>query len=877
MAGKTEDAKSMQGARWIRAALQVNPYAYKGASAPSANFKSEAAYNSAILDRCDALGVGLIAVTDHWAVDSAKGLLKAAQDRGIGALPGFEANSSEGIHLLVLFEVGTPLDKVNAAIGACGADPGSDNGTSGNSYADILRDMTARNALVVPAHANVPKAGLLTSRGGVPLQNAIKNEHLHAIGISPGAADAADQVAIFKRRKPFDRQHPLAEIHADDVCHPDHLDEVGATTWFKVSEPCLRSLKHAVRTPQTRVSLADPVGAPRVLLRSLAWTGGFLDDVTVNFSEDLTAFIGGRGTGKSTVVESLRYVMDLQPIGDQSKRDHSAVVEKVLTTGTLIELEVEAISPKPGRFTIQRTVPGRSVVLDSSDTVTQMQPQDIVGLVEIFGQHELAEVAQQPSSVAEMLRRFSGEDGDHELDEIRSRLGSNRSQLATVEGQQAKLEEELDDMPRLKDQLEHFKDAEWPKKLAEQERLNADAAIFDEGRRRLSFADGLIEELKESDPAAQLLQTYELLDESPRAELLKAVSKATSNVGTALEKGILALEKAVLSATADIDAAEKKWKKLTADLQAGHAEVVRQLKEEGYDPDKYLSARDQLKRLRLRAQERPRLAAKRKTLLDERKKQLGELVKAETAAKKRLAAAVRRANQATGKVVFVKPISAPGREPMKQLVEDHVQSSRKSLLALIDQDDFDPHGFVAIARKGKSELIDAYGFSGAQADAVHSAGEPFFRELEEVLLEQAVEVSLDVSEDRSGKYRALAELSKGQKATALLLLLLSVSSSPLVVDQPEDDLDNRFIFDGLVTKLRQLKGQRQVIVSTHNANVPVLGDAELIVTLEGDGQRGKPNKNATGSLDHEPVRKMAEHILEGGRDAFDARRHLYGF
>ena len=93
------------------------------------------------------------------------------------------------------------------------------------------------------------------------------------------------------------------------------------------------------------------------------------------------------------------------------------------------------------------------------------------------------------------------------------------------------------------------------------------------------------------------------------------------------------------------------------------------------------------------------------------------------------------------------------------------------------------------------------------------------------------------------------DLSKGQRATALLLLLLGASKAPLVIDQPEDDLDNRFVYDGIVQRLRELKGTRQIIASTDNVNVPVLGDAELIVAREGDGQHGWPVEDGVGSLD----------------------------
>ena len=152
------------------------------------------------------------------------------------------------------------------------------------------------------------------------------------------------------------------------------------------------------------------------------------------------------------------------------------------------------------------------------------------------------------------------------------------------------------------------------------------------------------------------------------------------------------------------------------------------------------------------------------------------------------------------------------------------------------------------------------------------------REVEEKSVGLAVEVQLNVaSKGAPVEWRRLEDLSKGQRATALLLLLLGASMSPLVIDQPEDDLDNRFVYDGVVQKLRSLKGTRQLIVSTHNANVPVLGDAELVVTLEADGQHGRTATDGVGSLDNPKVRKYAEDLLEGGRTAFDARKRLYDF
>jgi len=120
-------------------------------------------------------------------------------------------------------------------------------------------------------------------------------------------------------------------------------------------------------------------------------------------------------------------------------------------------------------------------------------------------------------------------------------------------------------------------------------------------------------------------------------------------------------------------------------------------------------------------------------------------------------------------------------------------------------------------------------------------------------------------------------LSTGQKATAILLLLFLDSDAPLVVDQPEDDLDNRFITEEVIPKMRNEKRKRQFVFSTHNANIPVLGDAELILGLSASGEESQILPEHRGAIDSKSVRDLVGKVLEGGKEAFETRRKKYGF
>jgi len=105
-------------------------------------------------------------------------------------------------------------------------------------------------------------------------------------------------------------------------------------------------------------------------------------------------------------------------------------------------------------------------------------------------------------------------------------------------------------------------------------------------------------------------------------------------------------------------------------------------------------------------------------------------------------------------------------------------------------------------------------------------------------------------------------------------MLTSESRAPLVIDQPEDNLDSEFIYKTLVPVIRSAKERRQVIVVTHNANIAVLGDAELIVALKATSDKGRVV--ARGSIDDPETCKTACIILEGSREAFERRAAVYG-
>lgn len=196
-----------------------------------------------------------------------------------------------------------------------------------------------------------------------------------------------------------------------------------------------------------------------------------------------------------------------------------------------------------------------------------------------------------------------------------------------------------------------------------------------------------------------------------------------------------------------------------------------------------------------------------------------------------------------------------------------VRSDQLDRLAQID-----PSQVIEALSGGVDDVI-ALGVTANTAAKFAALQPDARRKLELAEIQDRVTIEMDVSAAGTGEWRAAAEVSPGQRATALLALVLAGGNEPLIIDQPEDDLDNRYIYEEVVKVLAQVCERRQVIVATHNANIPILGDAELIVALDATADRSRVL--ATGGLEIPDVANSARMILEGGEEAFLARSRRY--
>ncbi len=243
------------------------------------------------------------------------------------------------------------------------------------------------------------------------------------------------------------------------------------------------------------------------------------------------------------------------------------------------------------------------------------------------------------------------------------------------------------------------------------------------------------------------------------------------------------------------------------------------------------------------------------------------------------------ANSVTKKLKGKVRVEISGTEnlaSLDSLISKHVNGQfKKAIEKLENQEDLSLTALANAIRKGSDELQKQYDFPVTAAEKFAAGGEALALEIEQHHLEPEALLYLNVGVGDVENWKSIEQLSTGQKATAVLLLLLLDADAPLIIDQPEDDLDNRFIVSSIVSSIKDAKKNRQFLFSSHNANIPVLGDADQIVGLspvvEDKVEFVEIREELCGSIDTYEVKNLVKEILEGGQEAFEFRREKYGF
>lgn len=885
------------GAVFHRCALQVNPHHYGQAYRGQAQQGDAATHARAIVDKAVEIGISVLAITDHNDVASVPAFRAAAEERGVHVFPGFELSSSEGVHVLCIYPHQTILDQLGRFLGELGIrTPGSSSELSSLGFVDMLSKVRDQGGVTVAAHVTNEK-GLFTALKGQARVRAWQCEDLLVIQVPGPVEDLPQDVrAIVENQNPdYRRAHPaedrlaIAVLNSRDVARPEDLDERSASCWIKMSEVSVEGLRQAFLDPGSRIRLNPKEGKlepeEHAELLALSWQGGFLDGATVHFNPNLNVLVGGRGTGKSTIVESIRAVLGLEPIGDEARKAHEGIVRHVLRSGTKISLRVRAHRPAVLEYTIERTLPNPSLIKDERGEVSNLSPVDVLARVEIFGQHEISELTKSREKLTRLLDRFVERDDavPRRKTELRRELEKSRRGLLDTRKELAQIDERLAALPGLEETLERFRQAGLEERLKEQSLLVREERILASIPERLATFRECLENLDREVPIDRVFLSAKALEELPGKEILGRLNEVFEALDRDLGAARASLGAALKRADEGVAEVRVAWNARKQEVQEAYEKILRELQKSRVDGEEFIRLRrqiEELRPLRERQQQAKRLQGEQ---ADRRRKLLAEWEDSKAEEFRRLDRAAKKVSQRLRDRVQVEVTAAGDREPLYKILRDEVGGRLSEATDSLRQaKDLSLTQFVEACRIGASEVTKRFSITPVQAGRLAQADPEVLMRVEELDLPPTTAIRLNTAPPgEPTSWQTLEELSTGQKATAVLLLLLLESDAPLIVDQPEDDLDNRFITEGVVPRMREEKQRRQFLFSTHNANIPVLGDAELIIGLtasgEADGGRARIAPEHVGSIDDRPVRELVEEILEGGKEAFERRRRKYGF
>ena len=527
------------GGRFYRCALQVNPFAYLETHKKATPCTSEDEYNKAIVATCLEVGIEVIAVTDHYRVKHSASLVRAARIANLHAFSGFEAVTKDGVHFLCLFDPDKD-DVLERFIGECGIhDTDQPSPTGSKDSIELLECAKNWGAVCIAAHV-ASKGGLLRKLSGQSRVNVWTHPDLLACALPGPISDAPVGIRPILENK--DAQHkrdrPPAILNASDVNAADDLKKDGASCFIKMSTVSVEAFRQAFLDPDSRVRLhSDLPPEPHAEFLAMTWEGGFLRDTAVHFNENLNVLVGGRGTGKSTMIESIRYALGLDPLGEEAQKAHEGVIRHVLQSGTKISLLVRSHKPSERCYTIERSVPNPPVVKDEAGGVLTLSPRDVMPGVEVFGQHEISELTKSPEKLTLLLERFV--DWDPTLSgrksQVRLELERSRSRIVDVRREMKRLDERLAALPGLEETQKRFQQAGLEERLKEKSLLVREERLFSNLGERLDQYRTLHNELTEGLPVDTAFVSSKALEGLPNSDILSEIERLLRALSTKLE------------------------------------------------------------------------------------------------------------------------------------------------------------------------------------------------------------------------------------------------------------------------------------------------------------------------------------------------------
>lgn len=515
-------------ARFWKCALQVNPanyIAYRGED----HGMTEDQYNQELLRICKEEDIAVIGFANHGSVNGLDAIRKIMSQNGIMVFPGFEISSSEKAHFVCLFPETTTLEELNRYLGSLGlTNSEKDVWPSHLGGNELLKKVDELGGFAYAAHCT-EGSGVLSRR----LHHVWQNPLLKAAQIKGTLEDLKNHgedvycQILLNKTPEYQRERPVALINAKDVAQPDDLHKPETCCLIKMTKPCFSSFKQAFLDPESRVRLLSEVPEKYYsCIESIKFTGGYLDGLELEFSEHLNAVIGGRGTGKSTLLECIRYALDLRPVGKNAQKQHDGVIKENLAREKgRVEIKIRSYAMNGNRFVVSRRYGENVSVRDKDGSLSSFSPSDLLPRIEIYGQNEIYDIAQDPQGQLALMNRFLEVDTEkieERLADIAGRLKENRESILGAVDRVAEIEEDAKQLSKLQEQVDQFKKLNLDEKMKIVPKLETEKRLSKLVESELTKLDESIVSLEEKSPNTKCLVDADLVG-LPHADLLKLI------------------------------------------------------------------------------------------------------------------------------------------------------------------------------------------------------------------------------------------------------------------------------------------------------------------------------------------------------------------
>lgn len=869
-------------AKFYRCALQVNPYTYIGYRGDSHSFAEEE-YNERILEYCNQEDIKVIGLADHGKVEESEGLRKKLKENGVVVFPGFEISSAEKIHMVCLFDEDTELNQLQRYLGKLDITD-TEDGISPSKHscleiAKIINDEL--NGFWYAAHITGDNGILKIGK----MNHIWKNDKFKA-GQIPSSRENIDPSYknIINNKEPmYKRDNTIGYINAKDVSSPEDILEKEASCLIKMSTPSFNCFKNAFCDPVARIKLLSDLEENYcTYIKNIKIFGGYLDRLDIDLSEHLNTFIGGRGTGKSTLLEIIRYSMQIEPKSEQSKKSFNKIINDNLGKEKgRIEIIVSSHKQFGKEYKIIKRY-GEPVVIETIEdgTISKLKLEDIIPNIEIYGQNEIIEIASDEDAKLKILNRFlpNSENSMHKISELKQQLYKNKMELHSKFEEKDDIETQLSKLLGLYEKRSSFTKLGIHDKLSELEKIKKEES-------KIKTITSQVEKDTIEFKALDISLDEKFMKEILNGETFILLKEKIQKYNEKLLKIEIEYENNYSKLKTDVDDVIEDWNKIKEKVDTGIEKAVKLIpnmngKKGTEIATEYENTISTISIIEPLKSQKDQIDKKIETLENQRKQLLENRQKEKDTMIDDLRTAIKKINkkQLKGKV----KIELQSNKNRKELIEflskiDGI--GEKSLNWINTIEDLTIPSIIENIKQGKDNLFNKYkdyGLTQSKAEIISKLSRDKLMELEVIDLADVIDIQLNILKEGE-RYKSLSDLSKGQQCTAILLILLLDNKEPLIIDQPEDNLDNSFIANNLLEVLRENKLKRQFLFSTHNANIPVFGDAECICVMEEIDGQGVVDLDKVGSIDDNNVSIAVINTLEGGKIAFNMRKKKYNF